>query len=85
MENIQVTLTQDQIQKAVNDAIVESLKSSYSNPVKKAVELALAEQQNAINECVKEVISSSLNDPKFKEELGKAVIQQMISATLTKR
>jgi len=84
MESIKIEVTYDQIQTAVNDAMVNILKNSYGNPVKDAVERAFKEKSGEVETMVKQIISDALTNPIFKEKLGEIVLQQMVSSAMKK-
>ena len=61
----------------------EQLRSDYSNPLKDAVEEEIKAQDGIIRKFVREIFSNVLEDPKFKEEIGKEVIGKIISRGLS--
>lgn len=60
----------------------EKLSSDYSNPLKEAVEEEIKEQDGVIKKFIREIFSNVLEDPKFKEEIGKEVIGKIVSRGL---
>jgi len=84
MEKLTVEFTMDQIQKAVEKHVMDVASSSYSNPIRKAVEDAINEKNGPIKELVNEIISASLLDPKFKEQLGSVVMAKMFESAFKK-
>ena len=49
----------------------DQLSNDYSNPLKDAVEEEIKAQDGIIRKFVREIFSNVLEDPKFKEEIGK--------------
>lgn len=58
--------------------ISELLTSSYSNPLKNAIEEEIKAQDGAIKEFVKNTFTNILTSPEFKDIVTKEVIAQII-------
>lgn len=79
---IEVEITEDVLQSAVNKAVLEALERGYSNPVKDAVDEQLKESGGAIKELVKSTIVKAVTNESFKKKMETAVIQKMIDKFL---
>ena len=84
MEPIKIEITKSQLQEAVEASIKSTLTSSYGNPVTKAVEQAIKDQDGPIQTLVKEIITETLTDPTFRAKMGEVVINLMVSAAMKK-
>jgi len=80
---INVEITEDVLQQAVNKAVLEALERGYSNPVKDAVDEQMKENSGVIKELVKNVIAKSVTSDTFKKKLEAGVMQKMIEKFLT--
>jgi len=80
---INVEITEDVLQQAVNKAVLEALERGYSNPVKDAVDEQMKENSGVIKELVKSVIAKSVTSESFKKKLEAGVMQKMIEKFLT--
>lgn len=84
MENITIEITEEQIRNSFKLAAEKILKDDYGNPVKKAMEEAIANKQGEIKKVVDEIIVSAISDPEFKEKIAQAVISKMVESALRK-
>ena len=79
---IEVEITEDVLQSAVNKAVLEALERGYSNPVKDAVDEQLKETGGAIKELVRAVIVKTVTNESFKKKMETAVMQKMVDKFL---
>lgn len=84
MEKMTFEITMDKLQEVILKHFTEVSNSSYSNPIRKAVEDAINAQQGIIRQCVDDVIKQSLLDPSFKEKLGEVVMGKMFESAFKK-
>jgi len=82
----EIKITEEKIKEILKEKLPkwfeEQLSADYSNPLKDAIEAEIKEQEGVIKKLVKEILSSVVEDPKFKEEIGKEVIGRIISKGL---
>jgi len=81
---IQLTLTKDKLQLALEQAMDSVLKSSYGNPVKDLIEAALKDKQGEIRKAVDSIISDAISKPDFKEQLGAILMSRMVESAIKK-
>lgn len=79
---IKVNITNEQIQGAVEKAILDALSSSYSNPVRSAVDEALKNSDGQIKSLVNSIISKAITDKTYTEKLQDAVLQKLVSTII---
>lgn len=84
MEDIKLTVTQEQIQKAMEAAMVKALSDSYDSPVRKAVEESIKNADGLIKKAVNEIIGAAISDPEFKSRIADVVLTQMVASALKK-
>lgn len=84
MENI--TIKGEEIQKVIEENLVKNLTdvltSTYSNPLRKAIEGEVAEQDGAIKKLVKESLSELLTSEDFKSLLSKELMAKIVEKGL---
>jgi len=82
----EIKISEEKIKEILKEKLpkwfAEQLSSDYSNPLKDAVEEEIKAQDGIIKKFVREIFSDMLEDPKFKEEIGKEVIGKIISKGL---
>lgn len=84
MENITVVIPISKLQEVVESNIASILKNDYNNPVRKAIEEAIAEKHGPIKDFVAAVITETLTQPEFKTRMGEIVLQRMVEASMKK-
>lgn len=84
MENITISVTQDELQAAVEKAVKYALNTDYDNPVKEAVDKAMKTQSGVISQMVTEIITTAVADPDFKKKLTDVVLAKMVESALKK-
>jgi hypothetical protein len=81
-----ITISGELIQQAIIASLPEILKNkfsaSYGSPISDIVEKEITEQKGQIRTFVAGIITDALNDPKFKEELGKMVLTKLVEKGL---
>jgi hypothetical protein len=83
--NINITITQEMIQTAVIKAVEDSFKSSYSNPVREAVDAELKGVDGQIRNLVKTMITNAISDPAFKDQMQKTVIEKLVMKAMNSK
>lgn len=84
MENITISVTQDELQAAVEKAVKYALTTDYDNPVKETVDKAMKTQSGVISQMVTEIITTAVADPDFKKKLTDVVLAKMVESALKK-
>lgn len=79
-------ITQEQIQAAVQKALVEKLddilSSSYHNPIKELLEEEIKKQDGELKTLISSTLRSAFTDDTFKQKLTDKVLEKLIEKGL---
>ena len=82
MENVTVVIPIKKLQETVEKNLDSIIGSSYSNPFRTAIEECIKDQKGPIKVFVDNLIKSTMEDPTFKEKIGKAVLEKLVNSAL---
>jgi len=82
----EIKITEEKIKEVIKEKLpqwfVDKLGSNYDNPLKDAIEEAIQEKEGVIKKMVRDILIDILENKEFREELGRNVLEKIITKGL---